>query len=569
MRFQMTSTAVAEANHAWLDHIILHDLHLVARDSSAIDCRGGRWISLERNRLEGIELIQPLGRASTAGLAPLVFVGADDVLIERNSLVTSGSSRLLTAVGGLQIGGGSERVAIRRNLIQGGNGNGVTLGSITFVSPVAGPRAGNVRRLAIHRGFTVDSNGCLTPDPNPQNPQDPGGNPLTPQSDGDLYDIRIIDNEILNMGESGISTVRFFQAGIIMVFGLDVELNRVLHCVQLELGDNPFDSGLPLGFGGISLIAVERLTVRDCFIERNGVSHIDPICGAYVLMGRGLIFEENQILDNGPLTATSKQPTVGPRGGIYIGLAGTPVSGVENNVEVTGFPATRVSDNTIIAPLGRALWAVAKGLVSVSKNELSSHGIETGAGIMGATVSILNLGFAYEIGEFTNFSSMALNQPKADAFTSTRLTVGGEILFTDNHVVLIPQERRGQFVFSSLDLLSLDDVACEDNQCEARMGLNFLLANAFVLAWSARMNGNRFEEAITPGLSGVTIAVLNCTSMNQGTRCFAVLGAPSVTVNTGNRSFVTFISGITKQPDPCAGFQKRFDAAMARFGFSA
>jgi len=383
-----------------------------------------------------------------------------------------------------------------------------------------------------------------------------------------LYDIRIIDNEIRDMGESGISTVRFFQVGVITVHGLDVEFNRILHCVQLELGDNPFDLTLPLGFGGISLIAVERLTVRECFIENNGLSYIDPICGAYVLMGRGLIFEENQILDNGQLTSTSKQPTAGPRGGIYIAHARVPLSSGEKNGEETGFPATRVTDNTIIAPLGRALWLVAKGLVSVSNNELASHGIETGIGILGAAVSIINLGFTYEIAEFTSFSSMALNQPKASVVIGTRLAVGGEILFTDNQVVLVPQERVRQFVFSSVELLSLDDVACEDNQCEARMGATFLLTNGFVLAWSTRVNGNRFEEAITPGLSGVTIGVFNCTSMNQGTRCFAVLGVPALTLSTGNRSFVTLLAAIAKQPDPCETFQKRFGASMTSFGLS-
>ena len=35
-----------------------------------------------------------------------------------------------------QIGSGSEHVAIRRNLIQGGNGSGITLGSITLVAPL-------------------------------------------------------------------------------------------------------------------------------------------------------------------------------------------------------------------------------------------------------------------------------------------------------------------------------------------------------------------------------------------------------------------------------------------------
>ncbi len=563
---QLISTAAAEANQAGLDHIALHDLQIIARDLSAVDCRGGRWISIERNDIAAVELTQQLGGASTAGLAPLVFVRADDTLIERNTLAASGTRRLLTAAGGLQIGGGSERVVIRRNQIHGGNGNGVTLGSITFVA-AGGGALGGAGTVAGNGGFTIDPNGCLTPDPNPQNPQDPNGNPLSPKSDGNLLDIRVIDNEIRNMGESGISTVRFFKVGMITVRGLEIELNRILRCVQLELGDNPFDPTLTLGFGGVTLLAVERLTLRDNFIEENGLSFIDPICGVFVLLARGFIAENNRILDNGPRTQTNKQPTAGPRGGIFITHAVTPVSGQERNIERTGFPATRIAGNTVIAPLGRALTLTAKGLVFVSNNELTSRGMENGLGIFGAAVSIFNLGYTYEIAEFASFSGMALNQPNTEAVAITRPSAGGEILFTDNQVLLVPPPQFGQFVFSSVELITLDDVAFEDNQCEARMGLDLLLTNGFVLAWSTRMNGNRFEESILPGLSGLTIAVFNCTSMNQGTRCFAVLGVPALTVNTGNRSFVTLLALFLKQPDPCAEFQKRLIAAMAKFGF--
>ena len=37
------------------------------------------------------------------------------------------------AMGGIQIGGGSERVEIRRNVIDRGNGDGITLGSWAWV----------------------------------------------------------------------------------------------------------------------------------------------------------------------------------------------------------------------------------------------------------------------------------------------------------------------------------------------------------------------------------------------------------------------------------------------------
>jgi len=470
-----------------LDHISLHDLHILARDLSAIDCEAGNWISIERNDIEAVPLLTPLGIApSPAGLAPLVFLMADNSLVERNTIIALGVRRSITAAGGLQIGGGSEHVSIRRNLIQGGNGNGITLGSISSIpAPAIDIGVNRVPgKRFIFGGFTIDPNGCLTPDPDPGGPNDPD-NPQNPQSDGNLFDIRIIDNEIRDMGQSGISTVRFFKVGLITVHWLEVIMNRIFNCVRLELGDNPFDPALPLGFGGVSLMSVERFTLRGNFIEGNGISFIDPICGVYILLSRGFLAENNQIINNGRTVDTRKQPTAGPRGGIIVVLSALPLSdlysatgaaqkflaaaAISQPPLLLGFPSAKITDNVVISPLGRAIRLVSLGgWVSISENELASQGVEAGAGVAGAAVLVLSLGFTYEIAEFTSFSSMGVNQPKTSA-AAIKLTAGGEILFTDNQVLLAPPIARGQFVFSSVELLSLDDVAFEDNQCEARM----------------------------------------------------------------------------------------------------
>lgn len=572
---QLTSTAAAEANQAGLDHVALHDLNISSRDVSAIDCRGGKWITIERNEIAAADLGTRLGKGGI-GLSALVFVRADDVLIERNQLFASGDGRLLTPVGGLQIGGGSERVAIRRNLIQGGNGNGITLGSITWVSAGGGVPGGGGggEVIVVTGGFTTDPNGCLVPDPNPQPPQDPNGNPLTPRSDGDLLDIRILDNDILDMGESGISTVRFFDqknVGIIVVRGLDVELNRILRCVQLDLGGNPFDPNILLGFGGVTLVAVERFTLRDNFIEGNGGSFIDPICGVFILKVRGFVAENNQILENGPRVVTNQQPGAGPRGGIVVILAQTPFSGIERAVQQTGVPVARITGNTVVVPMGRALALFAQGLVSVNNNEFTSRGVlptELFGG--GVTVLILNFGYPYEIVQFVGFTSMGLNQPSVDVSSKigSRVSVGGEILFDDNQVLLAPLDEKTPATLSSVELVSYDDVQFEGNQCEARVGSTILLLHGLVFGWSTRTSGNRFQEAVTLGLSALTIGGFNCTSMNQGTRCFAVLGLPTLTVNTGNRSLVTMAAISKQQPDPCAVFQRRLSTAMESFGLS-
>src|SRR5262249_40019924 len=155
-------------------------------------------------------------------------------------------------------------------------------------------------------------------------------------------------------------------------------------------------------------------------------------------------------------TQTNKQPTAAPRGGIYITFATTPLLAIQSQdkgTERTGFPVAKITANTVLSPLGRALTLLAKGLVSVSENEFTSRGAEPGVGLRGAAVLIFNLGLTYEIAEFTGFSTMALNQPKTDA-TANTTAVGGEILFTDNQVLLAPPVQRERIVFSSVELLS-------------------------------------------------------------------------------------------------------------------
>src|SRR5262249_18462989 len=120
-----------------------------------------------------------------------------------------------TATGGIQIGGGSSDVEIRRNEILLGNGNGITLGSIRFIAAgdanngavigsIDGALGGSVITWG---GYVYDPNNCVFVPGDPQDPTDPG-DPLVPVSEGDLYDVRILDNRISGMGQNGIAVVR-------------------------------------------------------------------------------------------------------------------------------------------------------------------------------------------------------------------------------------------------------------------------------------------------------------------------------------------------------------------------
>src|SRR5262249_45403538 len=134
---------------------------------------------------------------------PGIFFAGDDSLIERNDIRVENKRQVIVradepaaaaaGLGGLQIGGGAERVPILDNLIQRGIGNGITLGSVRIVDAAGNDIGGIV-------GWVVNAD-----DPcNPCLPGDPGVPPGTGGDDGGgravsagaLYDIRIELNRI-------------------------------------------------------------------------------------------------------------------------------------------------------------------------------------------------------------------------------------------------------------------------------------------------------------------------------------------------------------------------------------
>lgn len=615
---KLIGTPAAEQKAVGLKWIDLDHLEIAARDESAIDCRGGRFIRIERNDIQVGQLARTLLANSNAGKSAAVFVGADDVRIELNRIETNIERRSFSALGGIQLGGGSERVEVRRNQIIGGNGNGITLGSFTYILAVnqnlllvqfQNAFVGSVQAFPGASLFIGDDD-CPHPDPDPKDPKDPAGNPLIPVSDGDLTDIRIVDNDMSLMGLNGIATQRISMKARgwpITVRVLDIEWNRIFSCMQIRLGNAPFSANFPYGYGGISLIACEYLTVRDNRIKKNGVSFIDPICGVFVFRGAGLIFEQNEIVDNGVIAVVQSLPTPGPRGGIVIEETRTPMVAVESIVDPAtgvkssgfphdGFPALRVTDNVVISPMGPALQVLARGFVEVADNQLTSHGVETRnaaaadssplaalAAWGGVTVRILNLGISYEIVDmFTGMQSVQNSPAAGNTDTSATTTnvsidaglVGGKVLFNDNQVFLSLRGREDAVIVSSVLLISMDDVSKHGNQCECRIGIRPLLTNAFVLAWSARVADNRYQERLvfsnreqqSTGFSAVTMASMNSTTDNQGTRCFSVTGFyETLRINAPNRSLVEQsgrsrcrqFGGVTGSAEPGSVFNER------------
>jgi hypothetical protein len=596
--------------------IVLAGLYIEAAACSGIEVRDTLGLTIAH-----CEVIM----ADVFSAYPAVFVVARDALIEGNVLVAPARGEVgkmkalldkaryghvsdsvwLTASngrGGLQLGGLCRHVRVRDNLIIGGIGNGITLGSFRLVNDPGGPDKPWVI------GIDADCEGC-----------EPGGiiviwpsgdDPSRVISAGKLRDIRIERNRIYRMGLCGIGVAGFFDLKgtdqFISVEGLWILGNEIRFCLRRDLAEIPENMIDSSGYGGISLADVENLVVHDNHVLDNGSpTGGDPICGIFVLHGEGVDICRNRIINNGPRSVgepyaaggiSPAQP--GRRGGINVAYATSPtvllLPGNEHPGVQNGVPAARIHDNIVSAPLGQALSLVAFGAVSAEGNQFTSRGVVQGfnsPSFFAATVYILNLGISAEVylQAFVSFSSLSsgaagkevslfegaqLFPNLQDDFRLFAFAAGGNVLFTDNQVVLDLLDPAGHGVpiagggglaalaglqLSSILILSLDDVGFADNQCDCNLFLNsdlsvdFVFSQAVLAAWSVRMADNRLKEGLfNAKLSGMTFGLMNATTNNQSTHCILVYAPKPWKVNEGNRVLTQPFTGADE--DPCVRF---------------
>jgi hypothetical protein len=574
------SQAAPNARNRRLARIRLSCLGIESRDLSAVVMGGGRFIELCDSKITADALVADLSAASLIGRWPAIFIAADDVRVERNtvsaqsflmrwieSFVTDRAAAATNAVasltvrsrlglGGIQIAGGSERVVIRCNSIAGGTGNGVTLGSIAYV-PAASLANFTVGSdfLALAKAWiyvtagghlVVDDNGCIQYVPNPTPPNGPDGNPLVPISTGNLSDIVIAENEIRDMGQCGIAVAMFFDASqfqqTIIVDGLVIAENRISGCLQVELPEITGTLGGWAAYGAIGLAVVTGLRIRANTISDNGRSHLQPICGVFLLGGTGVTIADNTIRDNGPRIDSAGTAEPGLRGGIFLGLIAAP----DEDFGTEARPATRIHDNVVVCQDGQALVIVAAiGTISVIRNSLTSRGATSlngeaallatkggGSGLalpflhLGAAVVILDLGISSELVQIGSFANAKYLYTEPARVVLPR----GAVMFNDNQVLLDIGGTRASLIVSSVTLISLDDVSIQANQLAAWSSATLLLSDIFVVAGSLRIVGNRLSETLLRCLlSGLAVGVLATASLNQSTHCLYVaslLGAP-------------------------------------------
>jgi hypothetical protein len=561
--------------------ITLEQLEITVRDTLAIDCHDAAAVRIALNFITVKALAAPLNPNSDIGHAPAVFVQADQAEIDDNVVRCAGDRFSATALGGIQIGGGSMHVKIRGNRIEGGNGNGITLGSVIYIDQAAAKNLGKnfakamsaaQRKWAANSIIWIDPAGCLHIGGGGGGG---GGTPpegkSTPVSEGMIEDVRILDNDIAGMGGSGIADMvpPPGMQGLELVAVLDIERNRISGCAQLSRGGGGTSATALPGLGGIALVSSEYATIRDNMIAQNGVDQTRSICGIWTFLSFGIVIERNQIVDNGPLADTNQQLEPGPRGGIVLEWA-LPVE--------SGYPAARVLGNVVITNSGPALAMLAFGTVTIEDNALTSHGRDQPAGSpypldaarakqSGLAVFVWNFAKAVEVsGYVSSFFGMTSSPSKSSAVSPLFV---GDTMFNDNQVLMDGPSVEQDALSNAIMMLSTGDISFEGNQCNAVLDTASMGIDALLVGWSVRAVCNRFQETLgRAAFSAVTMALMNTTNHNQGTHCFAVIHPTAWPAVKDQNLSLTTMSTIPTGRDPCVTAVGIIGSAVANYGWS-
>ena len=592
------------------DTIVLEDMAIEAGPRSAVQINNARHVTV-RQCLVQMRDLPTIWQA--------IYSRGDDVLIEKNTVEVLpreggppmpsippeiGSSGAPSGVntppdfvnvgfatrGGIQLAGGSDRVRIIDNLIQGGIWNGITLGSLMKVD------SDGDEDLPDNPDRTDPCAPCKPADSTDD--EDPQGGPPKFVSAGDLYDIEISRNRITDMGMNGIGVVRFFdllnRGDLIGVHNLHIYDNVITRCMRRDIAKVRKSMEWLVAYGGIALAKVSDLRILRNEIIHNGPSHRVPICGVYAIIVQGLQLDDNRIIDNGHRNSEPVENIqVGIRGGVHVWIV-LPTITISTPANPTlaasraaasssstlaldnGGSTVLLRDNIIVAPVGRAVTLFALGPVVVARNRVVTQGTTSkGLDLLATTTLIGNLGFSNEwtlglllalvlklvgrlvanlAGENGCLFAKALglinffSKPASFWPPMTRKWATGKILFTENQVTFDVTDEPIAFAISAIAILSLDDLGFSDNQCEISSTNFFVLTNAMLGAGSVRVADNRFSETWLRALfSGFSIGGMNTTTDNQSTHCLVAMPLlPNMLVFKDNLSLVEAFC-----PDAC------------------
>jgi hypothetical protein len=529
----------------------------------------------------------------------------------------------LKTLGGIQIQSGSERITISKNLINGGAGNGITLGSDFDLADLRsseeksdevasqidskgqeivarvmyeGRPSVNTTLMLVGKGtrrplmgitgkggwLKISNAECTTyqvfsSDPPYQikkiESKKEGyfqihlasGAPLSELSPvlDPIYDIRITENEISNMGLSGIGVpqvqldkldnvldlrklsasyaswaVMFKLArdfGVLNGFtvNLTIQGNSIHDCLQNPVSRSGKAAVIERGVGGISLSLCENLRINENRIENNGIKQPSPVCGIFVLLACQVEITHNHVLGNGSAIAPGDSLQLGVWGGIVVFVATSLVK------SRGGDHAARIYDNVVSQPVGRSLTMGAIGPVSVVNNRLNTHSASAGDidTLVGA-VLILNLGSLDDLGKAIRAIRVLLIgrqqiEKMQKILSAPSCFPSGNTIFSNNQTQLgIGQTQLGigQKCAIAQLVATAGDLGFHGNQSDMLAESQKAgQVNSILCGLTLRASQNRFTEIIdaedgVPRGSLLTISLLmNNTVDNQGNHCTAAV----------------------------------------------
>jgi hypothetical protein len=464
--------------------------------------------------------------------------------------------------GGIQIAGTStgaitRDVLVIENEIDSAGWNGITLGSIAILDS-NGSNTGGISGTTVEVPGPCDT--TITFQIPATNPRQPGSRIV---SAGNLVNIQINRNRIRNTGACGIGPVGFFdpKSGpeIVGIQNLTISANTIVGALLREV--TPLAEAISGAFAAICVPYVEDLVIRDNVISDFGFRPGYPGCGIFVLYGQIIHISRNKVLETRDWNLITQEEVspAGIRGGIVVAAAAPPsftnlaslytkanLLAAENHAPsyVPGMPALRVEHNVVRVASGDALEVAGFGPFSIVNNHLSTAGTPRGGGVtaIAQTVFILNLGLSIELAFLAGkFSSLGQAQTVPASFLGrgSASTSNGAVTFTDNVCQLEARVSRPRS-FSSVTIMTLDDLIFGNNQCWVDAFPLTAALDAFLLAGSLQATSNRFQEAAGfPVLaSGFTIGALNITGHNISTYCLFATGRLQPALNTKNLSLI-------------------------------
>jgi hypothetical protein len=426
-------------------------------------------ISIVNGAEDRVERCRVTMDGETTGLEPAVYVWGSDQVVTRCEIRTTGEVGG-RAWGGVQVDGGSERVRVAKNHIEGGLGHGITIGGIANVLDEPLPIGGTILQTQVPAADRV-AIGSIMLDVSGDEPQTrlvvpEAVPPAIPVPTGFLRRIEIRDNVIVGVGTSGIAAAGFFvfepetppAFPYIVVDRLSVIANTIvgnLRRAPLYFEMSLFNA-MCVATGGIALALVNRTQIRDNLIRDNGIERTEPVCGLFVQSG-ALEVRGNRIENNGLnlILAEAPSPFLGVRAGIAMPQIVEPVD-LETNTAIA-MPGLRVVSNIIHVPEGKALALSTRASIEVLRNDIIARGDNLPLGFpVLYTVTVEELtcadGGAATVqirGVEEGFHATDPDFPP-EGGTASVGPWGGAVLFEDNQVTLDWPDKEGGPVCSSV-----------------------------------------------------------------------------------------------------------------------